>query len=105
MKPIKGTHTMTFDDLPSPSIDLELEYSYYHDQGRYTGPPEHCYQEELEQYADLPTNWQKTVREAYKAAAEEAIKQIELEVDNLTSGDTIYGWVSDDYEPEPFDAW
>jgi hypothetical protein len=95
MKPIKGTRSYEFDDLPTPTIELDLDWSYYHDAGKFYGPMEDCYPPETEAYAELQEGWEKAVVSAYLDAAKTAIAAISKQVEGMNADD-IEEWADEE---------
>lgn len=72
--------TITFEELPAPDIELDLDYMYRFQRGKYYGPPESCYPDDEDMEITLPSGWEDTVMNAYMLAARDAMKSIESKV-------------------------
>lgn len=75
-----GIRQHIFDDELLPTvgdIEIELTYLYSDTQGRTDGPPELCYDSEVESEITLPYGWEARVIAAYTIAGQQAIKTIE----------------------------
>lgn len=91
-----ATKTITFEELPAPDIDLELEYTYYFKEGKYFGRPEDCYPDEEEMEIVLPKGFEETVMNRYIAAAREAIKKIESKVQDFEFDNMPRQWAEEE---------
>ena len=88
----------TFEDLPAPAIELELQYTYSYDPGRISGPPEDCYPPEEECEVCLPAGYKQIIRDEYLKAAELAIAEIERQVEMLEDSDSPREWAEEERE-------
>jgi hypothetical protein len=85
-------HTHLFEDLPAPEIELGLEYDYYFDPGRISGPPEDCHPPEEYIEITLPDGWEDRLMLAYARSAQEAIKEIEARVEAMVKDKEPREW-------------
>lgn len=90
-----GIHAHLFEELPSPDVELDLEYSYFFDPGRISGPPGDCYPPDEECEIKMPDGWEKRVMLAYIRAAQESIKEIEARVQLMASDKKPAEWAEE----------
>ena len=90
------TKEYTFDDLPLPELDLELNYKYDNDPGKVTGLPENCYPPETEEYIELPDGYEDAIRKHYENAAELAISYVKDHIQDLLYRDAHKQWLEED---------
>ena len=90
------TKTFAFEELPEVmELELELDFTYHHDPGRYSGPPENCYPEEEEAEITLPKGFEQIVVAKYLAAARLAIKEIENRAQVMEVDGTCREWAEE----------
>ena len=90
--------TWTFEDEELPTvgnIELELDYSYSYDAGRYSGPPEDCWPSEEESEINLPAGYEDVIIAAYMKAARAAIKEIDAKVEEMNSDNNAREWAEE----------
>ena len=88
-----ATKTWLFEELPVvDDIELELDYSYSYDAGRYSGPPEDCYPAEEDSEINLPAGYEGVIMAACMKAARAAIKAIEARVEEMNDDGLPREW-------------
>lgn len=89
------------------SIELEIQYSYYHDPGCYSGPPERCYPEESESEILPPTDLANRLKTWADKMLPIWTKQIEDACIDLEESDMAKAWAVEawqDYQEAKADA-
>ena len=88
-----ATKTWLFEELPVvDDIELDLDYSYSYDAGRYSGPPEDCYPAEEESEINLPAGYEDVIIAAYMKAARAAIKAVDAKVEEMNDDGLPREW-------------
>lgn len=78
----RSIKTLHFEDLPTVGIiSIDVEWSYFFDPGKLSGPPESCYPAEEEKEIEPVGSISDIVMNAYILAARRAIKQIETGIE------------------------
>lgn len=73
-------HTFESEDLPCPDVTINLDWEYTYVPAILNRLPEDCCPDEEDHSITPEKGWQDRVRAAYAMAAEQAIKQIELDL-------------------------
>lgn len=93
--------TWTFEDEELPTVDsieLDLEWSYSYDAGRYSGPPEDCYPDAEDSEINVPAGYEQIIMAAYIRAAQKAIKAVDAKIEEMNSDNLAREWAEEEAE-------
>jgi hypothetical protein len=101
-----NTKTYTFEDKELPTVDsieLDLDWSYSHDAGRYSGPPEDCYPGSTESEIAPPAGYEQIIMAAYVRAAQKAIMAIDAKIKEMNGDNTAAEWAEEEPDFDDYD--